>query len=578
MKKLFVITFLCVLAQLAYAQDVEPSKLWLKTAKEVISTSDAFEFTSAHATSGKINPANVDNKLWRDVIFDRPVFSEFRTLSGNFEIIDLDGNPKTFSDTTLVVSVSDLSVAWPPAASNLVGDERYFVPVYEMGTLNIVKRYTNVQDATAAAKAAPAPAGQTMGADTASIRWIEPGQSFIATMDGHDYLYQKKDSTWVTEDPNAPKVLSMGKTGLFGLGREEFVLVTKDSQGVWGPSASNVANAYRKGMGPWAGFSNNYGTGRNGAPLGSYGYGLPLAAGYYPNLYPPMYGGGGWGGGWSTGWNAGFGISFGFGYGLGGGGCCSPYGNYGVADTWRVWTIDQCSGYGYHQNIDPYYAGEGYVKSAPMASQMPPVPMNSTRMASEEDFSLTADATPVATKERGTSGDVSTRSMQIPSSHGAEAATRSESVRPSGTQADRSSIRVPSTVRPEVVEQAKPTRTAPERSDRVNGTASSANRGDRGAATQQRTPVRTNDRAAAQQHQPQRGVPQRQVNNGGSRIPDSGFTRAPQQRQPSAAPQRTQVQQRQPARTQSQTRPVRGGAPGGGRGAVPQARAQQVRR
>jgi hypothetical protein len=334
MMKYLVILFVFMMAELSWAQSSAPSKEWLKTVKEVVTTSDAWAATNG-VVPGGISPEMLNDKMWEDVLFGYPSHIKLLNLKGGFVLLD-GKNTLTLPDTVLSVWVTDISVPFyiPPGVD--VEDPKFLVPIYD-GQKRIIKSYYDPsgqgQDALAEAKS-------DVSADVsklANVQWVVEDSSFIATMNGREYLYQKNsEGQWESEDPDAPKAIKAGDRK-----KDPTFIFSKNAEGEWEPTASNKRNGYKFGMGDYAGYRNNYYRyARNGAPLGSAGaWGIPIASGFG---YAPMMGGG-----WNAGWGFGGGFSVGLGWGNTWGNSfgCMPYG-VGMYDAvydpyhWAYWGMN----------------------------------------------------------------------------------------------------------------------------------------------------------------------------------------------------------------------------------------------
>lgn len=316
MKKYIVILFVFATAQLSWAQtSAAPSKEWLKTAKEVVTTSNAWKHTNAVVPAG-ISPETLSEAMWADVLF-APSHIDTIAVRGDYVVVDGKKSTILLEDTVLQMVVTDLSVQFyiPPGVDEM--DPRFLVPLYlaEPG-MRIIKSYApsgQGQDVLAEAKKAP-PADV---AKVANVEWVEEDKSFF-----HEgRLYQKNGDKWETEDPDAPRAIKAGTRK-----KDPTFIFSKNAEDVWDPVASNKRNTYKFLGGDHAGFSRNYYRHAfNGSPLGSAGgWGLmPATTGGFWNP-APMWGGGfgnAWGGGWGGG---GFSIGFGFGWSFGSGWDCFP--------------------------------------------------------------------------------------------------------------------------------------------------------------------------------------------------------------------------------------------------------------
>ncbi len=288
-------------------------------------SSKEWAYTNSVVGGIKIDPITSDS-LWRKIIF-APNHTMKVERHGDFVLTDADKKKDIhLKDTTLQIMVTDLSVAFWTAPDVDETDVRFLAPTYQVGTNRIVKSFTSKSGSGSGNTPEPKMLAAKQQLDSANfgnvskfanVEWVEPGKSFI--FEGS--LYQKNsEGKFVSDDPDEPKVLSLGKTGLFGLGREQMVLVTKDADGVWGPSAMNVVNASNRGLGNYAGISRGryYNNGWNSSwvQVPYYGYG---GNGYYGNNY--RYG---WGNNYGNGCYGGglfFGIVFSFGGGNNG---CFP--------------------------------------------------------------------------------------------------------------------------------------------------------------------------------------------------------------------------------------------------------------
>lgn len=339
MKKIFVILFVFAMAELSWAQSSAPSKEWLKTVKEVVTTSSAWAATNG-VVPGGISPEMLNDKMWEDVLFGYPSHIKLINLKGGFVLLD-GKNTLTFQDTVLNVWVSDLSVPFyiPPGVD--VEDPKFLVPIYD-GQSRIIKSYApsgQGQDALAEAKRSDVSADASK---LANVQWVVEDSSFIATMNGRDYFYQKNsEGQWESEDPDAPKAIKAGDRK-----KDPTFIFSKNADDEWAPVASNKRNTYKFLGGEYAGYENNYYRhARNGAPLGSSGsWGAPLAVSSFG--YAPVWGGG-WNS-WNTGWGFGGGFSIGLGWGntWGNGFGCMPYYGGGMYDPvydpyhWAYWGMN----------------------------------------------------------------------------------------------------------------------------------------------------------------------------------------------------------------------------------------------
>jgi hypothetical protein len=319
--KLFVILFVFATAQLSWAQtSLAPSKEWMKDMKEVVLASNQWK-SVAEVVPGGINSAMVNDRMWEDIVFAYPTHTKLVSdLRGDYTLQCGKGT-HILKDTVLQVWVSDLSVPFYIPLGVDVDDPKFLLPLYEAGTMCIVKSY------------APSGQGQDMLADAkksldetsdradkiANVEWVEKDKSFVVMMNGKEYLYQKNsEGQWESEDPDAPKAIKAGDRK-----KDPTFIFSKNADGEWAPVTSNKRNGYKFGMGDYAGYSQNYYRhARNGAPLGSAGWfgGTPVGYGFGA----PMMGGvWGMGGGYSTGWgfSMGWGVNSGWNIGFGGGGC-----------------------------------------------------------------------------------------------------------------------------------------------------------------------------------------------------------------------------------------------------------------
>lgn len=319
--KYLVILFVFTMAQLSWAQTSAPSKEWLKTAKEVVTTSNAWKSVN-DVVSGGISPEMLNDRMWEDMLFAYPSHVQLVALRGDYTLVDSKKNVFQFRDTTLNVWVTDLSVPFyiPPGVD--VDDPKFLLPIYD-GQQRIIKSYApsgQGQEVLAEAKKSES----SDVAKVANVEWVEEDKAFF-----HEgRLYQKVGDEWKTSDPDAPRAIKAGDRK-----SDPTFIFSKNAEGGWEPTASNKRNGYKFGMGDYAGYRNNYYRhARNGAPLGGGWYGGPGGA-WAPT---PMLGGG-WNNGWGNSWIGGS-LSFGFGWNSGFG--CTNFGGGGIVYDpyhWPYW-------------------------------------------------------------------------------------------------------------------------------------------------------------------------------------------------------------------------------------------------
>ncbi|MDQ5901439.1 MAG: hypothetical protein QG580_154 [Patescibacteria group bacterium] len=395
------------MAQLSWAQTSAPSKEWLKTAKEVVTTSNAWK--SINVVSGGISPEMLNDRMWEDVLFAYPSHVQLVALRGDYTLVDKK-NVFQFRDTTLNVWVTDLSVPFyiPPGVD--VDDPKFLLPIYD-GQQRIIKSYApSGQGQEVLAEAKKSESGDV--AKVANVEWVEEDKAFF-----HEgRLYQKVGDEWKTSDPDAPRAIKAGDRK-----SDPTFIFSKNAEGEWDPTASNKRNGYKFGMGDYAGYRNNYYRhARNGAPLGGGWYGGPGGA-WAP---APMLGGG-WNNGWGNSWIGG-GLSFGFGWNSGFG--CAPFGGGGIVYDpyhWSYWGATPTTRFYPILYSQPHiwqtasagvvnnYWGDGCMKSAELPAQAqsqeyPPV-------ASQQQVGRGVE--PIA--------QASGKAITLPSSHGGQTSTSS---------------------------------------------------------------------------------------------------------------------------------------------------------
>lgn len=402
----------------------------------VVTTSNAWKAVNG-VVPGGIYSDMLNDKMWEDVLFAYPSHIRQEWLKGDFILVD-GKNTLHLMDTTLNVWLSDLSVPFyiPPGVD--VSGTEFLVPIYD-GQGRIIKSYDpsgQGQDALANAKKS-LDESSANAAKVANVEWVDESTKDAFFHEG--FFYQKNaEGKWESEDPNAPKAIKVGQKK-----NSPTFLFDKNGDLV----AADKRNAYKFGMGDYAGYRNNYYRNAfNGSPLGG-GFGMMPAGGFWNPA--PMWGGG-FGDNWGMGmggFGRGFGFSFGFGMGFGGGwnngfGCMPPPCFGCFQNRWATGGPAVWNGFGYtpinfgggYYN-DPYYGYDGYggwksnevggehfedVASAEFKNT--PVASNMGRSSQGEKFVDLVPVTAPATSKEGSSAHTATSerkapAMDLPPSH-----------------------------------------------------------------------------------------------------------------------------------------------------------------
>jgi hypothetical protein len=204
-------------------------------------------------------------------------------VSGKFNLVDLDGKETQTGDTTLTVSVSDLSVPWSiPRGAADVEDPRFSLPTYEVGTMKIVRSFVSSKDKTDDTDVS-ADADKSAKADTT-----------------------KSDSA---DTPELVRKDNLGK---------------RDVLSFYNPATGMYEVVYDGHRSRWPYRNDMSWKTRNGS-YGGWGLMSPMVTSTCYPSYAPMYGGG-WGGGYNNGFayggmcggfSAGLSLNFGWSSGCG---------------------------------------------------------------------------------------------------------------------------------------------------------------------------------------------------------------------------------------------------------------------
>lgn len=366
---IFVIFVLLGLTLSASAQtdrkSVDPVKFVNKTQKNVsldefaktLRSSDAFVRTNALAIEGTKLPLE-GNKFESMLTGKNNPNMRFSAMIGPGTHTLSEVSPTgavtevVLQDTILEYAVLDLST-FVRIDSDDEGDPGFLFPANQVGTNRIFKSYTKTSS-EGGADGGDAVAKNSTGVSSdeeakfAEVQWIKEGESFF--YDG--FLYQQNaEGKWESEDPRAPKAIKVGDNK-----NSPTFLFDKNGELV----ASDKRNAYKFGLGKYAGFEKNYYRhARNGAPLGSAGaYGYPVSYGGLYQTQPFMGMGMGQGFGMGNCFGISIGASFGMNMGLyGGGNICNPYITHGYVIGHPVW--DPYTQRIFHAQTGGYAYGNG---------------------------------------------------------------------------------------------------------------------------------------------------------------------------------------------------------------------------